>query len=59
MGPERSWAHSNEQRPGGRIGAWTTQGAGLAYREEFNTLGEFFRKVGNLFRGKDKQREVE
>jgi hypothetical protein len=23
--------------------AQTTQGAGLAYREEFNTLGEFFR----------------
>ena len=39
--------------------AQTTQGAGLAYREEFNTLGEFFRKVGNLFRSKDNQREVE
>ena len=26
---------------------------------EFNTLGEFFRKVGNMFRSKTKQREVE
>ena len=34
----------------------TTQGAGIAYREEFYTLGEFWQKVKNNFRPASKKR---
>lgn len=55
----KAFSQSNDRNLNQLNQAQTTQGAGLAYREEFNTLGEFFRKVGNLFRSKDNQREVE
>jgi hypothetical protein len=55
----KAFSQSNDRNLNQLNQAQTTQGAGLAYREEFNTLGEFFTKIGNLFRSKDKQREVE
>ena len=55
----KAFSQSNDRNLNQLNQAQTTQGGGLAYREEFNTLGEFFTKIGNLFRSKDKQREVE
>ena len=55
----KGFSQSNDRNLTQLNQAQTTQGAGLAYREEFNTLSEFFTKVGNLFRGKAKQRVVE
>ena len=55
----KAFSQSNDRNLNQLNQAQTTQGAGLAYREEFNTLSEFFTKVGNLFRGKAKQRVVE
>lgn len=37
----------------------TTQGAGLAYREEFNDLGELSQKLLNLFRKADRKRRFD
>ncbi len=38
----------------------TTQGVGLSYQEEFNTLGELIRKYWNLITGKaKKEKEIE
>jgi hypothetical protein len=39
----KAFSQSNDKNLGQVDQAQTTQGAGLAYREEFNTLGEFFR----------------
>ena len=55
----KAFSQSNDRNLNQLNQAQTTQGGGLAYREEFNTLGEFFTKIGNLFRSKEKQREVE
>ncbi len=37
----------------------TTQGAGVAYREEFRTLGELWQKLMNNFRGSKKDRKFD
>lgn len=45
----KAYSQSNDRNLYQADQALTTQGVGLAYREEFNTLGEFFRKVKGLF----------
>jgi hypothetical protein len=55
----KAFSQSNDRNLNQLNQAQTTQGAGIAYREEFNTLGEFFRKVGDLFRSKENARAVE
>jgi hypothetical protein len=39
--------------------ALTTQGVGVAFREEFHTLDEFWQKVLNLFRSSEKDRRFD
>lgn len=51
----KAFSQSNDRNLNQVDQAQTTQGAGLAYREEFDTLGEFFRKIGALFGRKKKQ----
>jgi hypothetical protein len=41
----KAFSQSNDRNLNAVDQAQTTQGAGLAYREEFNTLGEFLRKI--------------
>lgn len=45
----KAFSQSNDRNLNQVDQAQTTQGAGLAYREEFDTLKEFFQKVGRLF----------
>jgi hypothetical protein len=54
----KAFSQSNDRNLNQLNQALTTQGAGLAYREEFDTLGEFFSKIGNLFRKKGNERSV-
>lgn len=51
----KAFSQSNDRNLNQVDQAQTTQGAGLAYREEFDTLGEFFRKITAVFRKKDKK----
>jgi len=37
----------------------TTQGAGVAFREEFDTFGEFWQKMLNIFRSDEKDRKFD
>jgi TamB, inner membrane protein subunit of TAM complex len=55
----KAFSQSNDRNLNQLNQAQTTQGVGLAYNEEFNTLGEFFRKIGNLFRSKAEQRPLD
>lgn len=48
----KAFSQSNDRNLNQVDQAQTTQGVGLAYREEFDTLGEFFRKIGGIFRKK-------
>ena len=48
----KAFSQSNDRNLNQVDQSQTTQGAGLAYREEFDTIGEFFRKVGKIFTGK-------
>ena len=48
----KAFSQSNDRNLNQVDQAQTTQGAGLAYREEFDTLGEFFRKIGSIFEKK-------
>jgi len=41
----------------GQVGSIYTQGVGLIYQEDFNTLDEFFKKMGTLFKN-DKVKDV-
>lgn len=50
----KAFSQSNDRNLNRVDQAQTTQGVGLAYREEFDTLGEFFRKVGAVFSRKKK-----
>jgi hypothetical protein len=45
----KAFSQSNDRNLNQVDQAPTTQGVGLAYREEFDTFGEFFRKIGRLF----------
>lgn len=51
----KAFSQSNDKNLGQVDQAQTTQGAGLAYREEFDTLGEFFRKFWGGITGKRKK----
>ena len=35
-----------------------TQGVGLVYQEDFNTLGEFLDKLGELFKNSKKEEDL-
>ncbi len=50
----KAFSQSNDRNLNQVDQAQTTQGAGLAYREDFDTLGEFFRKIGSIFKKKKK-----
>lgn len=51
----KAFSQSNDRNLNQVDQAQTTQGAGLAYREEFDTLGEFFRNFWSGFKGKKKK----
>lgn len=55
----KAFSQSNDRNLNQLNQAQTTQGAGVAFREDFNTFGEFFRRVGNMFRRKENERPVE
>jgi hypothetical protein len=55
----KAFSQSNDRNLNQLNQALTTQGGGLAYREDFDTLGEFFSKIGDLFRKKGHERPVE
>lgn len=55
----KAFSQSNDRNLNQLNQAQTTQGAGLAYREEFDTLKEFFTKIGNLFRSKANQKPID
>jgi len=45
----KAFSQSNDRNLNQVDQAQTTQGAGLTYREEFDTFGEFVRKLARLF----------
>lgn len=51
----KAFSQSNDRNLNQVDQAQTTQGAGLAYREDFDTLGEFFHKITAVFRKKEKK----
>lgn len=51
----KAFSQSNDRNLGQVDQAQTTQGAGLAYREEFDSLGEFFRNFWSGITGKRKR----
>lgn len=55
----KAYSVSNDRNLNQLNQAATTQGAGPAYREEFDTLGEFIRKIANLFRKQENRKPVE
>ncbi len=55
----KAFSQSNDRNLNQLNQALTTQGVGLAYREEFNTWGEFWKKFTNVFRSKENQVVVE
>ena len=55
----KAFSQSNDRNLNQLNQAQTTQGAGLAYREEFNNLAEFFTRIGDLFRSKENKKAVE
>ncbi|HRO39918.1 MAG TPA: translocation/assembly module TamB domain-containing protein [Flavobacteriales bacterium] len=48
----KAFSQSNDRNLNMVDQAHTTQGVGLAYRQEFNTWKEFFHKLGRMFRRK-------
>lgn len=55
----KAFSVSNDRNLNRSDQAPTTQGAGVAYREEFSTLGELWQKVLNNFRPTNKDRTYE
>lgn len=53
----KAFSISNDRNLNRADQALTTQGAGVAYREEFDSFGEFWQKVLNLFRSDSKDRK--
>lgn len=53
----KAFSISNDRNLNRADQALTTQGAGVAYREEFNTFGEFWQKLMNIFRTDEKDRK--
>lgn len=48
----KAFSQNNDRNLNQADQALTTQGVGVAYREEFNTLGEFFGKITRLITGR-------
>lgn len=55
----KAFSVSNDRNLNRSDQAPTTQGAGIAYREEFYTLGEFWQKFKNNFRPASKKRQFD
>jgi len=55
----KAFSVSNDQNLNQADQAPTTQGAGVAYREEFDSGGELWQKVLNIFRKSEKDREFD
>lgn len=55
----KAYSQSNDRNLNRADQALTTQGVGLAFREEFNDLEEFWQKVLNIFRPTDRDRRLE
>ncbi len=53
----KAFSQSNDRNLTRTDQALTTQGAGVAYREEFRTLGDLWQRVLNIFRSSEKDRE--
>ena len=53
----KAFSQSNDRNLNRADQALTTQGAGLAYREEFDRFGEFIQQVLNIFRPEHKDRK--
>lgn len=51
----KAFSVSNDRNLNRADQALTTQGAGVAYREEFDSWSEFWKKAGRLFAGKRKE----
>jgi hypothetical protein len=55
----KGFSQSNDRNLNRADQALTTQGAGVAYREEFDTFGEFWQRVLNIFRGREKDKQFD
>ncbi|MBK9760299.1 MAG: translocation/assembly module TamB [Flavobacteriales bacterium] len=55
----KAFSQSNDRNLNQLNQAQTTQGVGIAYREEFNTLGEFWTKFTNVFRKRENEKVLE
>jgi hypothetical protein len=55
----KGFSQSNDRNLNRADQALTTQGAGVAYREEFDTFGEFWQRVLNIFRGNEKDKQFD
>lgn len=55
----KAFSVSNDRNLNRADQALTTQGAGVAFREEFDTWGEFWQKMFNLFRSKEHKRRFD
>ena len=55
----KGFSQSNDRNLNRTDQALTTQGAGVAYREEFDTFGEFWQRVLNIFRSDEKDRKFD
>jgi hypothetical protein len=55
----KAFSQSNDRNLNRADQALTTQGAGVAYREEFNTFSEFWQRVRNIFRSSEKDHKFD
>lgn len=55
----KAFSVSNDRNLARTDQALTTQGAGVAYSEEFDNWGEFWQKVLNIFRSSEKDRKFD
>lgn len=55
----KAFSVSNDRNLNRADQALTTQGAGLAYREEFDSSNELWQKLLNVFRGSEKDRKFD
>nr|MDQ3100723.1 translocation/assembly module TamB domain-containing protein [Bacteroidota bacterium] len=55
----KAFSQSNDRNLNRADQALTTQGAGLAFREEFNYFGEFVQHFLDLFRSEEKDRNID
>jgi hypothetical protein len=55
----KAFSVSNDRNLNRADQSLTTQGAGVAYREEFDTVGELWQKLRNVFRSSKKDRKFD